>query len=281
MDDKILSFYEAVHQKELEYKETLMSRVQITAALFVINGSAFVYMLRNLDLNSEAIFIHYFILFAALNSISLCTAAYFLMRAFSSSEYKSLPTLDRIDNYISELNKYNEKITNHNSENNTNEPTININEKISEYLKNTYIECATFNALANERRSSFSYRSVVATLTSFSPLFICSILFIADDMDAASARKPTDITAKKIEISLEKIHQSLQNSNKVNVCPKIKNNLQNLQFHLQLQLPESLEKVTYLQSHRQKKEMSNACIKTKQPRATKTTITTRTNISKE
>lgn len=263
MDDKILNFYEAVHQKELEYKETLMSRVQITAALFVTNGSAFVYMLRNLDLNSAAIFIHYFGLFAALNFLVLCIAAYFLTRAFSSSEYKSLPTLERINNYITELNQFNENISNYNSENNANEQKIDVNEKISEYLKNTYIDCATFNALANERRSSFSYRSVVATLIAFLPLFICSILFIADDMDASSARKPTDIAANNIELSLEKIHKSLEDANKVSICPKLPNNPQSLQFHLQLQLPESLEKVTYLQNHHRRKEINNACTKTK------------------
>jgi hypothetical protein len=263
VEDQILSFYESAHQKELEYKETLMSRLQITAALLLTNGSAFIYMLRNLDFNSGAIYIHFFYLFAGLNFIAIVIACYFLARAFSSSEYKSLPTLQTINQYIVELNEYNKNIDEFNQTNNSTEDTINVETKFSDYLKDTYVDCATFNAIANERRSSFSYRGVIATLSAFLPLFICSILFIADDMDASSARKPTDVSAVKIEASLEKISQHLLNSNKEPSCQKLPNAPQNLQFNLKLLLPDSLEKVTYRPNHCQQKEVNDACTKTK------------------
>lgn len=258
-EEQLLSFYESVYKQELEYKETLMNRVQLTAALLLTNFSAFTYMLRNVDLKSGVVFISYFFLFAAINLIVIFTATYFVARAFSSTEYKSIPALSKINDYISEWEQYNHDIEAYNVDNNTNEPKVKIQEKLNEYLKKLYVECASFNAVANERRASFSYRGVITTIISYFPLLICASLFIIDDMDASSSRKPTDISAENIENQLKDINNSLHTILVGNISWQRPQNLhQSFQLNLQPLQQECSKKVTSHQSPK-KKEKNNVC----------------------
>lgn len=261
MEDQVLSFYEKVHYQELEDKDKLLTRIQISSALLITNGSAFIYMLRNLDFNSDDAFIHYFILFAAVNFVVIAVAAYFLMQAFSSSEYKSMPTLEVIDEYLSQLKNYSKQVEDYNAVASTPIDKVCVSDGFTEYLKKTYIECATFNSIANKRRSAFSYNGMIVSLSAFVPLFICSSLFIADDMDASSSRKPTDISAKNIERSLNKIYESIEHGNKDFKCLKIKQphhpSRQSHPYHQFHHNPLSLKKVMCPQNPHLKKETNN------------------------
>jgi hypothetical protein len=212
--DKQAVFYESIYNQELELKEKLLVGIQITAALIITNGSSLIYMLRNLDYNASLSFKILFYVFASINILTIIISSVLISISYKSSEYKTIPRLNEIHDYIKDLNHHNEQLDEYNKTNKTTLPLVDIKEKFNDYMLDLYVDCATYNADANQRRSAHSYNGKTWAFISYIPLFVCSLLFIIEDMDAVSARKPVDISYPKLFNILARIENKLSNPEK-------------------------------------------------------------------
>jgi len=224
LQEKQIEFYESIYNQELELKEKLLVGIQITAAIIITNGSSLVYMLRNLDYHSSEIFKFLFYFFALINLIAIVISSVYVALSYKASEYKTIPRLNEVHDYVQKLNTHNAELDEYNKTYNTTLPLHNIKDKFREYILGLYVDCATYNADANQTRSAHSYSGKTWAFASYIPLFICSLLFIIEDMDAASARKPVDISYPELINKFNMIENNLirlaENKSEVSECQK-------------------------------------------------------------
>lgn len=187
----MMSFYERHFFHELDVKEKITVKAQISfAAIFTIATGA-TYMLRVLDFDSNLVALGAFIILSAAHFLLLGAAIILILRAFWDNEFRYMPIASSIADYTNDLEKYNRDISIFNS---SNPPAaalepIDISETTAEFLKEKYIECASHNALTNAKRSENLHRGIGWIIYSGFPLFIAAGAFVIFDMDASSPRK--------------------------------------------------------------------------------------------
>jgi hypothetical protein len=231
VEEKLLEFYASVYQQELDLRDSLLTRLQITAALLITNGSSLIYMLKNVDFSASKELMIIFYLLAGINVIFIAIASKYLKDAYSQSDYASIPSLQEIDVYAKSALEHNIKIQEYNQKYNTNEKELDVFSEI----RNIYIKCASFNSDANTRRSSLSHHGFKFVSMAYAPLILNAAVFIIFDMDAASSRKPTEIEfnqlIEQISTLSNQLSKSIESSTKELTCQNTKN-LRLLHQHL-------------------------------------------------
>lgn len=196
----MMSFYERHFFHELDAKEKITVKAQISfAAIFTIATGA-TYMLRVLDFESNLVALGAFIILAAAHFLLLTAALILILRAFWDNEFKYMPIANSIAEYTKELEEYNRNIATFNASQRPSgvlEP-IDIDNTTAQYLQEKYIECASHNALINTKRSENLHRGIGWIIYSAFPLFIAAGAFVIFDMDASSPRKNTLVSDQAV-----------------------------------------------------------------------------------
>ncbi|MCS3418670.1 MULTISPECIES: hypothetical protein [unclassified Pseudomonas] len=183
--------YEKMYIYEEEIKNNISIKTQlIFTAIFILVSTA-VYLARFLDFSSKpeiAYIISALVFFvAAISVISI----YFNFKAFSGSEFNRMPYAEKVKEYYDEQIHYNIEVDKYNSQVEQGEilPLIDPKKETEDFICKTYVSCATHNAVANEQRSRWVFKSLLAFLIACIPLAIASLLFVIFDMDTSSPRK--------------------------------------------------------------------------------------------
>jgi hypothetical protein len=118
-------------------------------------------------------------------------STYFNFRAFSGSEFNRMPYAAKVEEYYNDQVKYNLELEQYNSQVELFEkiPLLDPTQVTEEFITNTYVQCATHNALVNEERSRWVFKAISAFLIACVPLAMASLLFVIFDMDTSSPRK--------------------------------------------------------------------------------------------
>jgi Ca2+/Na+ antiporter len=230
---KLFEYYEKIYFHELNVREKLAGRVQITFALVATAYTILSYMLRMLDYNSSIniiiLFSCFCVFFALFSFLSLNN----LVRAFWGNEYKGIPSPCETDNYKEQLENHKSAIEQYNNDNPTNtQPTVDVDSKLSGYLYDYYRNCSTHNTEINDRRSVQIHQAFKWLLISIAPLFLASSIFIAMDLDLSSIRKKVNdnqqllvLELKEVKSKIDKLEQFQINIQKeVFMSDEIENN---------------------------------------------------------
>lgn len=183
--------YEKMYIYEEEIKNNISLKTQlIFTAIFILVSTA-VYLVRFLDFSTKpeiAYIISLLVFFVAAIS---ATSIYFNFRAFSGSEFNRMPYAEKVKEYYDEQINYNIEVDKYNSQVEQGEilPLVNPKKETEDFISKTYVRCATHNAVVNEQRSRWVFKSLLAFLIACIPLAIASLLFVIFDMDTSSPRK--------------------------------------------------------------------------------------------
>jgi hypothetical protein len=133
----------------------------------------------------SSLYIYHLLGFVLCSVLLLFQSIYYFIRASVNYEYKYMPLCDATEKYNSELKEYYSK---HDCK------TI-VSDKMFEYLRDRYIECASVNGANNERRSYFFHKTYIYMIFSCLPICLAVIPFYLGHVNIESD------AVQKIEIT--------------------------------------------------------------------------------
>lgn len=222
--DNIHTTYEKMYAYEEEIKNSISIKTQIIFTAIFALASATIYLARFLDFtfNPE---IAYIISFLVASTLTISTiSTYFNFRAFSGSEFNRMPYAEKIKEYYDSQTQYNIELGKYNSQVSQHEqiPLIDPDKETASFISNTYISCSTHNALVNEERSRWVFKSISTFLMACIPLAIGSLLFVLFDMDTSSPRKNFAIKDMYVGDQISDLRKQLLNDSKAEVVADLK-----------------------------------------------------------
>jgi hypothetical protein len=204
--------YQEMYYHELDVKEKIVNRLQLTFAFHATLLTATIYMLRMIDLKSPLIALILFfsgliiLLFYLIKSIKEA------ITAFWGNTYKALATSNDIEAYRRQCIQYAEDLTQYNNDNNCKNGENYLPEQsIDDFLYKEFSKCASHNSKVNEIRSGKNHLAIKYLLFSTIPFLIIALLFTIFDMDTASPRKQFLIEYQGLTSSIEKISTIMGN----------------------------------------------------------------------
>ena len=153
MDNKeIYELFKHAYEFEHQCKDAINSRLSLVfTALTVIIGAT-TYFINNMNFTPiNIVRIVFFALLATL-LIIIAFALYYLFRCLFFYKYRYVARPSLIDKYITQLKDYQEKWGS----------PINIREKIEDFLKSQYRDCASKNRANNKIKNGYFIRALMA-----------------------------------------------------------------------------------------------------------------------
>lgn len=207
---RLFELYEKLYFHEMEVREKITGRVQVTFALVATGYTILSYMLRMLDFTYNKLALGIFIVCTIITFIISIGCLFYLIRAFWGNTYNGMPSPKETDDYRKNLVIYRHHIAQYNIDYPQNkQPEIIVDDYISEHLYNKFRDCSTHNTTVNDRRSRQVYESFKWLLFASAPMFIASVTFIVCDLDVSSPRKETPIVDQSVVNSLNEIKNEL------------------------------------------------------------------------
>ena len=205
------STYEKMYIYEEQIKDNISVKTQLLFTAIFILISTTVYLARFLDFSfkPEVAYIIATLITAVVSIAALAT--YFNCKAFSGSEFNRMPYAVRVQEYYEQQIQYNAEVEQYNF---AVEPedaisTVDPEKETADFIKRTYVNCATHNALVNEKRSRLWFKAFAAFLTACVPLAVASLLFVIFDMDTSSPRKNLSIKDSYVGGEIASLRQQL------------------------------------------------------------------------
>ncbi|MBD8601958.1 hypothetical protein IFT80_04805 [Pseudomonas sp. CFBP 8771] len=194
-DRSIEVTYEKMYAYEEDIKNSISIKTQLifTAIFALLSVSA--YLARFLDFTESPVVAYVIASLILLVIVIISVSVYFNCRAFSGSEFNRMPYAAEVKKYHDDQVGYNSEVKKYNCQVGHAEQ-LDLVDPIHEtesYISETYVRCATHNALVNEQRSRWVFKSVAAFLIACIPLVLASLLFVVFDMDTSSPRKSLSI----------------------------------------------------------------------------------------
>lgn len=186
---------EAVYEKMYVYEEEIKNSISIKTqlmftAMFALLSVA-AYLARFLDFTERPTMACIIALLVFSVIAIAAVSVYFNCRAFSGSEFNRMPYASEVKKYHDDQLAYNHDLAEYNLQVGPADQLkwVDPVHETKAYISETYVQCATHNALVNERRSRWVFKSVATFLIACIPLVAASFLFVVFDMDASSPRK--------------------------------------------------------------------------------------------
>lgn len=177
---EILTLYRELYSSELERKDSITLKIQLRFALVLTVFTAAVYILKTVDLEQQLIPTALLAIFLALSGIFTLLGSTKLLKAYTGNQYDFLPYADEIENHRKTL------LDSDNDE-----------DSFAEYLIEEYSDCAAGVSKVNDSRQLLINQSTMHLKFAFLFVFLAGSIFILQDMDASSPRKPISIIIEK------------------------------------------------------------------------------------
>jgi hypothetical protein len=206
---RLFELYEKSYFHEMEVREKITGRVQITFALVATGYTIISYMFRMLDYTSDKSAILFFIILMLVCVLLSIKCIVYLVCAFWGNEYFALPSACDTDDYRDKLIEYNKTLHEYNITHKDNIQELNdIDLKMMNFVYKHYKNCSSHNSATNDKRSRQLHLSFKWLLFSAVPLILASSIFVISDLDVSSPRKETPI----INVTLSKSVDELKNA---------------------------------------------------------------------
>lgn len=184
---ELKQFYEKLYFHEIDSRDKIQGRLQLSLTLLLAVGGAVVFLFQNFDYQSGAWtpLRWTFAFFFSVGAVLLVGAMVFFVKAFYNSTYYFLPDSRQTADYKELLEKtYGEFDAREQL----------VSEAMDQYVVGSYIEYAAFNTRTNDRRSAYlclCNGSVVGSAV----LFIFAFLaFYFGDLDKGKIKRPTEVS---------------------------------------------------------------------------------------
>lgn len=219
---ELFVLFEKQYFHELEVKERLTNRVQISFALLVGEYTVISYMLRTVDQTRNLyVVISFYLLTVLTIGLSAC-ATRLLLKAFRGNVYEGIPLASDTESHHKSLIEHKIAVKKYNKDYpDADRQEINIEEEIDDYLYRQYKERSSKNSIINENRMDWIHDSFGWLLYSAIPLALSCLLFVLVDLDVSSPRQSQDIHDAKVvqavdnlNLTLQKIDQTQQEATK-------------------------------------------------------------------
>ncbi|EKO3444948.1 hypothetical protein DX883_02880 [Vibrio fluvialis] len=263
--EKLFSFYEKIYFHEMETREKIFTRTQITFALFFTGYSIASYMLRMLDFTSyKEVAITFAVLTIVSGFISLIGVRH-LVIAFWGSEYKGMSSPLETDNYRLEVQEYASSIVEYNQQYPDNkQPIVDVDDMVSQFIYEQLRDCSSHNTKVNDSRFAHTHNSIRWLLVAAIPFLIASVLFVSFDLDTSSPRKETLIYNRSLVEEVDKLSHNIEQaaSNNQNFQEAQREWLQTQNqvlhhLHQMLQQHQNQEELLKMVNHQNAKEELN------------------------
>ena len=257
-EPNISEHFERYYFHELEVKEKLTNRVQMSFALLVGEYTVLSYMLRTVDYSQD---IRVLVLFG----ISIILTIWFsgisvkhLLKAFHGNEYSGIPSPTETEEYRQKLIRHKAEIEEYNQANpNNRQPITDVAEQLDSYLYGKYEKCCSKNIEVNSSRMDFIHDAIKWLLRSAIPLVASCLIFIVVDLDSASPRKSAEINDKQVAdaiLLLNSTLKTIQPKKEIEPCMMIKTH--HLHRH-PCRNNQETELLSKMKSHQQEKMMKD------------------------
>lgn len=185
-DIELIQFYKDMYFKELERKEKITAHAHIRFGFVATALTLIAYMLKPLDINNLGLASGLLLAFIAMSLIPLAYSVVVLTKAFWGNTYLYLPSPKDIEQYRTDLTKYNTETEEDRSQ-------INAASIVSfeSYLIDELCEVSSHNIKVNETRLSKMNRFYIATLISLPSFVIAGCIFIVADLDSTEVKYPS------------------------------------------------------------------------------------------
>ncbi|MGR5144751.1 hypothetical protein ACQKPX_24175 [Photobacterium sp. DNB23_23_1] len=218
--NELFKLYRELYFHEMEVKEKLVARTQISFAIVVTAFTVISYMLRMLDYNSNSYSVAYFVVFISISTVLFTFSLWFLVRSFSWRSYRGIASPEKTDLYRIELVEHRDALLAYNEDNPDNQQEIyNVDDAMESYLYENFKVCSTHNTEVNDGRSGYALDGFRCVLSALFPLAVASGIFILSDLDSSSPRKELlikDISAATLLVKLtEEIEQLKLETSKI------------------------------------------------------------------
>lgn len=169
--DKALLFYEKLYFHELENREKLSARLQLSLGLLTLLAGVFAYMATRYNAKAVVAFgvDDAFFLLTALALILLGTGAWFFVKAFWGHDYHCLPTATTIEDYRKTLGITYRDFA---------DGDALASDHYRDFLIKYFAECASSNAGVNGARADFLHRSNGCILVAIPFAVLAAMTFI-------------------------------------------------------------------------------------------------------
>lgn len=206
--------YKNLYFHELDVKEKITNRVQLTFAFHMTILTILAYMLRNVDYNSPEIATVSFYTFISITTIFIIISLFHTVNAFWGNTYKALVSAQELEDYRLKTIKHEKDLSKYKEEN----PEANVGEefsaeeKLNKYIYDEYAKCASCNSKLNDLRAFRNHEAIKYILIASIPFLLASACFIAFNMDASSPRKGLLVEYKGLQKELNPLQEGLLNN---------------------------------------------------------------------
>ncbi len=175
MDRRLLfDWHEKMYFHEIESREKIAARLQVTLAILLSIASLYGYLLKGWVINYQSAVNFVFLGLFILSLILFVMSCWHFKKAFFGSEYKYLPTAKDSEDYRETLlNQY----KNYDGKNGYDDCDTLVKKYFEEYVYNYYVKCSTHNAIVNDERSLQTHQSHSFVIFNVLPLAILFLMF--------------------------------------------------------------------------------------------------------
>ncbi|PTO74856.1 hypothetical protein [Vibrio splendidus] len=276
--DGLFSFYERIYFHEMETREKLFTRIQISFALFFTGYSIASYMVRMLDFTSHKSVATAFVVLTIVSGLISLVGVRHLVIAFWGSVYKGMSSPAETDKYRQDVQEYASSIVEYNNQYPDNkQPLVDLDDMVSQFVFEQLRDCASHNTKVNDSRFAHVHNSIRWLLVAIIPFAIASALFVSFDLDASSPRKETLIHNRSLVEEVDKLSKKIvqavsQNQDFQEVQKQWLQNQNQVLYHLHqvLQQHQSHEELLKMVNHQ---NVKGQVINVEQEKSTTTAAT--------
>lgn len=189
-DDELKKLYERIYFGEIDARDKVHSRLQLSLTLLLAVGGAVVFLLQNFDYQAgswTALRVAFAIFFSG-GVVGLVFAAGWFVQAFRSSGYRFLPDSEQTAAYRVELGRTYEAYEQNDRL---------ISDALDKYITGYYIDCGAFNTRVNDRRSAYLHSCNGAIVISAVALMLAFLAFNFGGLDRGRIRPPAEVQVTK------------------------------------------------------------------------------------
>ena len=189
-DAELHRFYEKLYFLELEARDKIYGRLQLSLTLLLAVGGAIVFLFQNFDYQTGAwTWLRVaFLLFFCSGIVILVIAAGLFVKAFHNPSYRFLPDSEQTARYRAQLEETYKEYE---------QRAQLVSDALDKYLVGYYIDYASFNTKVNDRRAAFLHSCNGAIIAAAVFLMLAYLAFYFGALDRGRIKPATEVFVTK------------------------------------------------------------------------------------
>lgn len=187
---ELRQLYEKLYFLEVDARDKIHGRLQLSLTLLLAVGGAVVFLLQNFDYQTGTwtLLRAMFMLLFCAGMVLLVIAAGFFVKAFHNPRYRFLPDSEQTARYQAELERTYEGYDQRGEL---------VFAALDRYITGYYIEYGAFNTRVNDRRSAYLHSCNGAIVIAAAALMLAYLAFHFGGLDKGKIRPAAEVHIRK------------------------------------------------------------------------------------